>query len=172
MSLSPLVRHARSQDVPLILSFIRAAAEEQAPEAEIGATEQALSDTLHLQDVTDSKASRIAWPLLIYSPDDVPAGLLIYFFNYSTWSAAPGVCLEELYVVPKYRRDGYARLLVEAMASAAEEAGCVKMDWVCLMNNEKALRFYDKLGAKRMEDWAVLKVDKATISRLSGKDSV
>lgn len=41
------------------------------------------------------------------------------------------------------------------------------MDWVCLLDNEKALRFYDKLGAKRMEDWAVLKVDKASIGRLS-----
>jgi hypothetical protein len=58
-------------------------------------------------------------------------------------------------------------MLIEAMACAAKAAGCVKMDWVCLLGNEKALRFYEKLGAKRMEDWAVLKVDEASIARLS-----
>lgn len=117
--------------------------------------------------MTDLEVSRLAWPILIFSPDASPAGVLIYFYNYSTWAAAPGVCLEELYVVPAYRRYGYARLLLEAMASSAKMAGCVKMDWVCLQDNEKALKFYDKLGAKRMEDWIVLKVDAAGIERLS-----
>ncbi|KAK4198203.1 acyl-CoA N-acyltransferase [Triangularia verruculosa] len=167
MSPSPSVRYASSKDVPLILRFIRAAAEDQAPGAQVAATEQGLLKTLHLSDGTGPEANRFAWPLLIFSPNDEPAGLLIYFHNYSTWAAAPGVCLEELYVVPEYRRHGYARMLIEAMACAAKAADCVKMDWVCLLDNEKALRFYDKLGAKRMEDWAVLKVDEAGIARLS-----
>lgn len=51
-------------------------------------------------------------------------------------------------------------MLIEAMTCAAEKAGCVKMDWVCLQDNRRALNFYEKLGARRMEDWAVLKVDK------------
>lgn len=125
--------------------------------------------TLHFSDAVRPEANRFAWPLLIFSPNDEPAGLLIYFYNYSTWAAAPGVCLEELYVVPEYRRYGYARMLIEAMACAAKAAGCVKMDWVCLLSNEKALGFYDKLGAKRMDDWAVLKVDEASIARLSNE---
>ncbi|KAF6793761.1 hypothetical protein CSOJ01_13835 [Colletotrichum sojae] len=54
------------------------------------------------------------------------------------------------------RRHGYAKLLLRAMASAAREAGCVKMDWVCLSDNAKALRSYDKLGARGTEDWVVL----------------
>ena len=95
---------------------------------------------------------------------------MIYFYNYSTWASAPGVYLEEIYVVPEYRRHDYAQLLVGAMASAAKMMGCVKMDWVCLQNNKKALRFYDKLGAKRMDDWTVFKVDEVDIARLSKKD--
>ncbi|KAL7950543.1 acyl-CoA N-acyltransferase [Trichoderma barbatum] len=176
MTLPPLVRYARLEDVSLILHFIQAAAEDQAPGTKIAATEDSLAKTLHFGPPSESMtptSTRFAWTLLIFSPDAQPAGLLIYFHNYSTWMAAPGVCLEELYVVPEYRRHGYARILVETMASAAEAAGCVKMDWVCLLNNEKALRFYDKLEAKRMEDWAVLKVDKAGIKKLaaSGKQS-
>ncbi|KAH7186376.1 acyl-CoA N-acyltransferase [Fusarium oxysporum] len=146
-------------------TFIRAAAEEQAPGAKVAATEQRLHSTLHLSDVREPEGHRFAWPILI-SPDAKPAGLLICFHNYSTRAAAPGVCLEELYVVPEYRRHGYARLLIEAMASSAKVAGCVKMDWVCLQDNEKALKFYDRIGAKRVEGWVVLKVDEVGIVRL------
>lgn len=107
--------------------------------------------------------------MIISSPGGDEAGLLIYFFNYSTWSAAPGVCLEELYVVPEYRRHGYAQMLVEAMAGEAKKAGCVKMDWVCLQGNQRALKFYEKMGAKRMEDWTVLKVGREGIDELAAR---
>ena len=113
---------------------------------------------------------RFGRPLLIFSPEGKPAGLLIYFFNYTTWAAAPGVCMEELYVVPEYRRHGYARLLVQALAAAAKEAGCVKMEWLCLQDNTKALKFYEKLGAVRKHDWTVLKVDEEGINRLMQDD--
>ncbi|KAJ3457952.1 hypothetical protein MRS44_012061 [Fusarium solani] len=167
---SPSIRYAGVQDVPLILRFIKEAAEEQAPGATVAATEDRLAQTLHFEPPSaDSPVSptRFAWALLISSPEGEAAGLLVYLHNYSTWTAAPGVCLEELYVVPKYRRHGYGRMLIEAMASAAREAGCVKMDWVCLQDNQRALNFYRKLGAKNMQDWAVLKADKEGIEELA-----
>ncbi|KAH7183504.1 acyl-CoA N-acyltransferase [Fusarium flagelliforme] len=169
MSSSPVVRKASSQDIPQILSFIRDGGEEQAPGTHIPATEESLQNTLYLSDITDDKP-RFGRPLLIFSPEGKPAGLLIYFFNYTTWAAAPGVCMEELYVVPEYRRHGYARLLVQALAAAAKEAGCVKMEWLCLQDNTKALKFYEKLGAVRKHDWTVLKVDEEGIDRLVQAD--
>ncbi|KAJ3537588.1 hypothetical protein NM208_g6248 [Fusarium decemcellulare] len=172
MSDSPPIRYARIQDVPLILRFIKEAAEEQAPGATVAATEDRLSETLHFEPPSGENLvspTRFAWALLIHTPDGKAAGLLIYLYNYSTWTAAPGVCLEELYVVPEYRRHGYARMLIEAMASAARAAGCAKMDWVCLQNNERALSFYRKLGARIMQDWVVLKVDKDGIEQLANR---
>lgn len=103
---------------------------------------------------------------------EVVSGLAIYFFNYSTWKATPGVWLEELYVPPEFRRRGYAELLIRAMATEASKAGCEKIDWVCLTDNELALRYCEKtIGAKRMSDWATLRVDKAGIERLAGPGS-
>ncbi|KAF5638068.1 acetyltransferase [Fusarium sp. NRRL 52700] len=166
MASPPDIRSASSRDIPTILSLIRAGAEEQAPGTVVAATEERLARTLHLSDVTDSPEHRIGHPLLAFSPDGTPAGLLIYFFNYTTWGAAPGVCMEEIYVVPEYRPHGYARKLVQAMTSVAKKAGCAKMEWLCLKDNAKALRFYEKLGAKRMETWTVLKVDEAGMDRL------
>ncbi|CAG1996557.1 hypothetical protein FGSG_11317 [Fusarium graminearum PH-1] len=165
MTSPPVVRQASSKDVPQILTFIRDGGEEQSPGNNIAATEEMLLNTLYLSDVSDNKP-RFGRPLLIFSPDGKPAGLLIYFFNYTTWSAAPGAWMEEIYVVPEYRRHGYARLLVQALAAIAKEAGCIKMEWLCLRDNAKALRFYEKLGAVQKDDWTVLKVDEDGIGRL------
>jgi len=162
----PTIRPARLEDVPNILAFIKAAAAEQAPDAVVEATEASLSSMLHLSD-TETTARCLAFPLLITSPDNTPAGLAVYLYTFSTWMASPGVCLEELYVLPEYRRMGYARLLIRAMAREAYKAGCSKMEWVCLEGNERALRFYESLGAKRMDDWVVLKVGRDGIMGLA-----
>jgi len=168
---TPTIRRAGFEDVSAILTLIRAAAAEQAPDAIVEATEASLAATLHLFNSPSSEPEsaptpRFAYPLLIISPDGDTAGLAIYLYNFSTWMARPGICLEELYVLPEYRRMGYARLLVQAIAGEAHKAGCSKMEWFCLRGNDKALRFYESLGAKRMEDWVVLKVGREGIQEL------
>ncbi|OHE92217.1 hypothetical protein CORC01_12453 [Colletotrichum orchidophilum] len=163
-------------NISTIHSFIVAATAEQLPGATIGATPESLAATLHFEPSSSPEISktlaassmrRFAYPLLARTPDGAIAGLAIYFYNYSTWSAAPGLCLEEFYVLPEFRSLGYGRILMKAMAQEARDAGCVKMEWVCLENNERALRFYGKLGAKRMEDWVVLKLTQEVIATLA-----
>ncbi|KAI0542829.1 N-acetyltransferase ats1 [Xylaria digitata] len=170
----PTIRFAQLQDVPTILSFIKTGAAEQSPGTRVEATEAALVKTLHLsQASSDAKtaseadsAPRFAWALLIVAPDGTTAGLAIYFYNYSTWRAAPGVCLEELFVLSEYRSKGYGKLLIEAVSKEAARAECVKIEWLCFKNNERALRFYQHVGARVMEDWVVLRFDKEKIESL------
>ncbi|KAK0386108.1 hypothetical protein NLU13_5945 [Sarocladium strictum] len=171
MDASPTIRYAREEDVGLILQFIKQGSQDQAPGTQVAATEERLASTLHFAPPSSDgprSPTRFAWALLIFSPTGEPAGLLIYFFNYTTWTAAPGLCLEELYVAPEFRSHGYARMLVEAMAGEARRAGCVKMEWLCLRDNARALRFYEKLGAERKDMWTILKVDEEGINRLGG----
>ncbi|UNI19229.1 FR47-like protein [Purpureocillium takamizusanense] len=170
------------QNVPTIRDFIVAGGADQAPGTYIPVTEADLAATLHFAAADDQSGPnvvavagtaahhRFAWPLLIVVPEGDVAGMAIYFFNYTTWKAAPGVCLEEFYVAPRYRRRGYGKLLIEAMAREALKAGCVKMEWLCLKDNERALAFYDKLGAARKDDWVALRVDETGIARLAAGD--
>lgn len=154
-----------------ILTFIKAGAVEQAPGTTVAATESRLATTLHFEDDEPASANsppKFGWPLIIYSPENKPSGLAICYHNYSTWAAAPGMCLEELYVVPEYRSQGYARLLIEAVARRAQDTGCIKLDWLCLKDNKRALRFYEKIGAKIMVNWVSLKVDQASMEDLAG----
>lgn len=159
----------KPSDVPQILEFIKVAAEEQAPGTKVAATVSGLTQILNFGPPVAAKRSpsQVAWALLIETPSGETAGMLIYLFNSSTWSAAPGLHVEELYVAPKYRRDGYAKRLFDALATAAQKAGCVKIDWICLQNNENALRFYDKMGAGIMSDWATLRLAREGIEKLA-----
>jgi len=168
----PTIRPASLSDIPTILTFIRAATAEQAPNAIVSATESSLASTLYLSNLStesQSQTPRFAHPILLITPHGIPAGLAIYLYAYSTWAAKPGVCLEELYVLPDYRRRGYARLLIQAMAREAKKAGCARMEWICLEENEKALRFYEGVGARRMSGWVVLGVGGEGIRELAGE---
>jgi GNAT superfamily N-acetyltransferase len=95
--------------------------------------------------------------------------MALFFTNYSTWRGAPGVYLEDLYVRPEFRRKGYARALLAALAGETLRLGGKRLEWSCLKWNENALRFYRGLGALEMEEWVGLRVDGEHLERLAGR---
>ena len=98
------IRAARVQDVPIILDLIRdLATYERAPD-EVTATEEQLVDVLF--------GERPAAEVLLAFEGTLPAGFAVYFFNFSTWLARPGLYLEDLFVKPEKRGKGYGRALL------------------------------------------------------------
>ncbi|EEY16608.1 N-acetyltransferase ats1 [Verticillium alfalfae VaMs.102] len=166
-------RFATREDVPTIYSFLREGSSEQDPESKPKLTETKLLDTLSF--IESSKDVRrepsftpgFAKTLLLISPEGDIAGMAIFFYNYSTWSAEPGICLEELFVSKRYRRRGYAGLLIKRLVTEAQELGGTKLEWNCYRSNEPALKFYDSLGAKRMEHWVTLRLDEEAMEQLA-----
>ena len=55
---------------------------------------------------------------------------------------------------------------MEHLAGLALERGDVRLDWCALEWNEPALRFYDQLGATRLDDWRMLRLDQEGMRRL------
>jgi GNAT superfamily N-acetyltransferase len=161
--------------VPVILTFIKDASSSQGALSSVEATESRLLETLIFapspsgEPSTTSPQLGFAKTFLITAPEGEIAGIAVFFYNYSTWRAQPGICLEDLYVQPKYRRRGYARLLIQELAREARRINGGKLEWVCLKGIESALKFYDSLGAKRMEDWLSLRVDGDALVRLTEK---
>lgn len=74
--------------------------------------------------------------LLVEVSEGEVAGMAFYF---TIWVAKSGICLEDLYVFPKYRCRGYARLLVQGVAKKAEELRCSRIEWLCYKQNHRAL---------------------------------
>jgi ribosomal protein S18 acetylase RimI-like enzyme len=101
------------------------------------------------------------------SSDLSVAGMALFFTNYSTWRGAPGVYLEDLFVRPAFRRRGYANALLKELAAETLRLGGKRLEWACLKWNEVALKFYESLGAKRMDEWVGLRVDEEALEKLA-----
>jgi GNAT superfamily N-acetyltransferase len=149
---------------------MHATAGEQNVAHAVKATESELLSTLSFDDPYDGTQgcrNAVGKALLAVTPEGKVIGMAIYFFTYVAWIAKPGVCLEDLFVLPQYRRCGYARLLVQAVAKQAKASGCVRMEWLCYKENHRALNFYASLAAKEIDNLAFLRLEKEAIVDLA-----
>lgn len=143
-------RPATATDVPVILSLIRELADYEHLTHEVVATEETLRDTLF--------GPCPAAEALIGCVEGVPAGFALFFSNYSTFLAKPGLYLEDLYVQPAHRRCGLGKALITAVARLAHERGCGRYEWTVLDWNTPAIQFYESLGAEMKSDWRIMRV--------------
>ena len=112
---------------------------------------------------------RAAEALLLEAADGEAIGYAIFFTTFSTFECRSGIWLEDVYVRPEHRRGGIGRAVMEHLAQLALERGHVRLDWVALDWNEPALDFYAKLGARRLDDWRLLRLEHDGIKRLAGE---
>jgi GNAT superfamily N-acetyltransferase len=129
-SLAIIANHAAlyvcTLDVPLILALIHAlAAYEREPPSTVKATEASLTDTLF-------GATPYAKVILAFTPAGEPAGMALYFNNYSTWRAAPGIYLEDLFVYEEFRGLGYGTALLAALAKEVLQIHGKRLEWSVL----------------------------------------
>jgi GNAT superfamily N-acetyltransferase len=83
----------------------------------------------------------------------------LYFYNYSTWRARPGIYLEDLYVRSSERGLGYGQRLLGELAKEVVDIGGARLEWSVLKWNEPSIKFYERIGAKAMTEWQVMRVD-------------
>lgn len=149
----PQIRVATEHDVPLILHLIRELAEFEQLSHEVNATEASLREHLF--------GARPYAEVLIASVEGQSAGFALFFHNYSTFLAKPGIYLEDLYVRETWRSRGVGTALLQAVRQLAVARGCGRYEWSVLNWNRRAIDFYEKMGAKPMSEW--------TVYRLSGE---
>lgn len=92
--------------------------------------------------------------------------MAIYFHNFSTWLSKPGIWIEDLFVLPEYRKKGVGKKLIVEITKIAKERKCGRVDWNCLNWNEPGLQFYKKIGAKACDDWILHRLDEEGINRV------
>lgn len=153
------IEPAAERDVPLILKFIRGLAHYERLEHEVVATEESLRSTLF-------GPRPVAEVILGYAGAE-PAGVALFFHNYSTFLGRPGLYIEDLFVLPEWRSKGLGRRLLVYIAKLAVERRCGRVEWAVLDWNEPAVRFYRRLGARAMEEWTVYRLTGDTLSQLA-----
>jgi GNAT superfamily N-acetyltransferase len=104
--------------------------------------------------------------LLVAAQGEKLVGYALYFYAYSSFLAKPTLYLEDLFVLEESRSRGVGFALFRRCVDEAISEGCGRMEWSVLAWNEKALRFYEKLGARRLSDWCVYRLDEKALSRV------
>jgi GNAT superfamily N-acetyltransferase len=99
---------------------------------------------------------------------DLPVGYALIFETYSSFLALPTLFLEDLFVLPAYRKKGAGYALFTAMVSEAHERGCGRMEWAVLDWNRPAIEFYKRLGARQLKEWYYYRLDRADIAAVLG----
>jgi GNAT superfamily N-acetyltransferase len=99
------------------------------------------------------------------------AGFALFFHNFSTFLAKPGIYLEDLFVRPALRGHGIGTALLVHLAQVAVQRGCGRLEWSVLDWNVDAIRFYEKLGARAQDAWTVYRVTGEALTHLASGES-
>jgi GNAT superfamily N-acetyltransferase len=137
----------------------------------------AFEQLTHLLEVTPAKlrphlfGERPVAECLVAEADQQVVAFALFFTNFSTFLAKPGLYLEDLYVQPAQRGRGVGRALLQRLGALAVERGCGRFEWSVLDWNVDAIHFYEQMGATVMPDWRICRVSGAALQRFVAKDS-
>ncbi|HUA11450.1 MAG TPA: GNAT family N-acetyltransferase [Solirubrobacteraceae bacterium] len=159
MSDAVAVRPATRGDCALLVEMMRELAEFEQLLDIFQTTEQRLDDALF--------GERPCAEALIGEVHGAAAGYAVFFTTFSTFVAQPGIWLEDVYVRPDHRRAGVATALLSAVAARVLERGEGRLEFSALDWNERALDFYDGLGAEVLGDWLMLRMTGEPLRRLA-----
>ena len=162
MTQSIRITPATAEDLPLILSLIRELAEFERLLDQVTASEEQLRDSLF--------GARPYAEVVIAWMGEEATGFALFFHNYSTFLAKPGIYLEDLYVRPKFRGEGCGKLLLRHLAKLAVQRGCGRLEWSVLDWNQRAIDFYQSLGAKPLDEWTMYRVTGAALQQLASTE--
>jgi GNAT superfamily N-acetyltransferase len=150
---------ATEAEVPVILDMIRGLADYEKLSHVVSATEEQLRGTLF--------GERPGAEVLLAGWNGEWIGFALFFPNYSTFLAQPGIYLEDLYVKPHARGKGAGLALFKELARIAVARGCGRVEWAVLDWNEPSIRFYKKLGAVALDEWTTYRLTSEPLTRLA-----
>jgi GNAT superfamily N-acetyltransferase len=156
------IREAAEADIPVIAWFIRQLAEYERLEQLVTMTEETLRESLF--------GHRRAAEVLLGHFNDKPVGFAVFFHNFSTFLGKPGIYLEDLFVIPEMRGQGFGRALLTRLGKIARDRGCGRIEWAVLDWNKPSIEFYKKLGAVPMDEWTIFRVTGDALKRLGDEE--
>ncbi len=157
------IRPANPTDVSLIRELIAGLADYEKLRHECVATDALLLEALF--------GERPYAEVVIAERDGLAAGFALFFHNFSTFLARPGIYLEDLFVQPDHRGFGVGQALLRHLAALALERQCGRLEWSVLDWNVDAIRFYETLGARPQDAWTTYRVTGDALTQLATGDT-
>ncbi|HHP7232831.1 MAG TPA: GNAT family N-acetyltransferase [Xenococcaceae cyanobacterium] len=158
------IRQANPSDVQAIFNLIQALADYEN-----------LSDlvTGNVRDLTEHLFGDKSYiEAVVAEVEDKVIGFGLFFSNYSTFLTKPGIYLEDIFVLPEYRRQGIGKAILNHIANLAVERDAGRLEWSVLDWNETAISFYEKMGATVLPDWRICRVTGKSLRLMAQKTSL
>lgn len=156
------IRPGRPSDVPLILELILGLAAYYREAEAVRITADTLYDLLF-------GGKRCAYAILAEEGGAV-VGIALWFLTFSTWTGQSTLYLEDLFVRESHRGAGVGARLMRALAQAARDHGCGRMDWAVLDWNADAKRFCSVMGGVAQAGWEPWRMDLQALRALAERD--
>lgn len=166
-------------DAPIILEFIKALASYEKEPDSVEATVETIEQTIAFAP-SDSAANGVTEPdtepinpkrpcrcLLLCNQLGNTVAMALYFYNYSTWRARPGIYLDDIFIQPSERGKGYGKRLMVELAKQVISMKGGRLEWAVLKWNEPSIKFYQSLGANEMDEWVGMRVEGHGLERLA-----
>ncbi len=153
------IRRARAGDEDLILMLLRELAVYEKIEDRFGLTRADLSrDFLGPQP-------RCFCELAFLGAE--PVGVMTWYPIYSSFAAARGIFLEDLFVRPVHRGKGFGKGLFTHLAKRAVSEGARYIDWFVLDWNKPSIDFYERLKAEPVQGWLSYRLGTSALEELA-----
>lgn len=152
------IRKATRDDVDALLGLLDGLADyEELPRPDEGARQRIVEHGFGPQPKFEVYLAEV---------DGTAAGYTITFETYSTFLARPTFYLEDLFVLPEYRKLKVGFALFKNCVRQARLRECGRMEWQVLDWNDNAIKFYERLGAKRLKEWLPYRLTMAELAEL------
>lgn len=153
------IRKAARDDASSILGLINRIAEYEKLTHQVEATEELILKNM-FGEIPYAHCYLADW-------NGELAGYALYFFNFSTFLAKPGLYLEDLFVNPGFRGKGIGKALILTLAKEAAAKDCGRMEWMALDWNTPAHEFYLSLGAEMLPEWELFRATGDSLTKLA-----
>ncbi|MBT4091390.1 MAG: GNAT family N-acetyltransferase [Deltaproteobacteria bacterium] len=147
------IRQATEKDLPTIFSLVKSLAEHVNLTHEISASAEDFRECIF-------GTNGFVEALIGYF-EAQPVAMLIFYPSFSTFIGKPAIHIEDFYIKSEFRGMGIGKTIFKYLANLALSRDCGKIEWYAAEWNEKALEFYSKMGAE--------KLDKRKLFRLSAE---
>jgi GNAT superfamily N-acetyltransferase len=156
-----IVRFAQPSDAHTLFALIQGLAEYEKLSHAVTGNAKALKDHLF--------GSPKYVDAILAEFEGKAVGFALFFHNYSTFLTKPGIYLEDIFVLPEYRRQGIGKALLSKVAQIAIERDCGRLEWSVLDWNVSAQAFYRNMGADILEDWRICRVNDGNLIKLANQ---
>jgi GNAT superfamily N-acetyltransferase len=154
------IRFANEDDAEIVFDMVKELAAYEQLTGSLEAREEIFRESLFQRGVAET---------LIGEYEGKPVGYAIFFHNFSSFMGRIGIFIEDIYVKTEMQGKGFGRAMFAYIAKLAVERKCGRLEWSCLDWNKSSIAFYEKMGARRLDEWSTYRLSGYALERIARK---